>query len=67
MHSTETEEKEVLVRPDWMDKPKEDMSEEERRLVKEFDKKMAIFKVWRAKKEIIPILNLAIGRARKVS
>jgi hypothetical protein len=28
-----------------MDKPKDDMSEEERRLVKEFDKKMAIFKV----------------------
>ena len=42
---TETEEKEVLVRPDWMDKPKDDMSEEERRLVKEFDKKMATYKV----------------------
>ncbi len=42
---TETEEKEVLVRPEWMDKPTEDMSEEERRLVKEFEKKMATFKV----------------------
>ena len=42
---TEAEEKEVLVRPEWMDKPKEEMSEEERRLVKEFEKKVAIFKV----------------------
>jgi len=34
----------VLVRPEWMDKPKEEMTEEERKLVKEFDKKLAILK-----------------------
>ena len=41
----EAEEKEVLVKPEWMDKPKEEMTEEERKLVKEFEKKVAIFKV----------------------
>ncbi len=45
MFRTESEEKEVLIRPEWMDKPKEEMSEEEKKLVKEFEKKMAIFKV----------------------
>ena len=41
---TESEEKEILVRPEWMDKPKEEMSDEEKKLLKEFEKKMAIFK-----------------------
>ncbi|KAI9327817.1 hypothetical protein DFJ73DRAFT_800748 [Zopfochytrium polystomum] len=41
---TEENEKEELVRPEWMNKPKEEMSEEERKLLKEFEKKMATFK-----------------------
>ncbi|KAJ3037135.1 Cilia- and flagella-associated protein 43 [Rhizophlyctis rosea] len=41
---SETEDKEELIRPDWMNKPKEDMSEEERKLVKEFEKKLAVQK-----------------------
>ncbi|KAJ3276471.1 Cilia- and flagella-associated protein 43 [Terramyces sp. JEL0728] len=38
------EEKEEVVRPEWMNKPKEEMSDEEKKLLKEFEKKMAIFK-----------------------
>ncbi|KAJ3215758.1 Cilia- and flagella-associated protein 43 [Clydaea vesicula] len=41
---SDQEEKEELVRPEWMNKPKEEMSEEERKLVKEFEKKLATFK-----------------------
>ena len=41
----EQDEKEDLVRPDWMNKPKEDLNEEERKLIKEFDKKQATLKV----------------------
>lgn len=41
----EQDEKEELVRPDWMNKPKEDLNEEERKLIKEFDKKQATLKV----------------------
>ncbi|KAJ3194324.1 Cilia- and flagella-associated protein 43 [Irineochytrium annulatum] len=41
--SDETE-KEELVRPDWMNKPKDDLSEEERKQIKEFEKKVAVFK-----------------------
>lgn len=42
---TEHEEKEELVRPEWMNKPREEMNEEERKLVKDFEKKLATFKV----------------------
>ncbi|KAJ3262629.1 Cilia- and flagella-associated protein 43 [Boothiomyces macroporosus] len=38
------EEKEEVVKPEWMNKPKEEMSDEEKKLLKEFEKKMAIFK-----------------------
>ncbi|KAJ3366938.1 Cilia- and flagella-associated protein 43 [Kappamyces sp. JEL0680] len=38
------EEKEEIVKPEWMNKSKEDMTEEEKKLLKEFEKKMAIFK-----------------------
>ncbi|KAJ3322393.1 Cilia- and flagella-associated protein 43 [Boothiomyces sp. JEL0866] len=38
------EEKEEVVKPEWMNKPKEEMTEEEKKLLKEFEKKMAIFK-----------------------
>ncbi|KAJ3087892.1 Cilia- and flagella-associated protein 43 [Quaeritorhiza haematococci] len=38
------EEKEDLTRPEWMNKPKEDMTDEERKLVKEFEKKVAQYK-----------------------
>lgn len=41
----EQDEKVELVKPEWMNKNKEDMSEEEKKLLKEFEKKMAIFKV----------------------
>ena len=41
----EQDEKEDLVRPDWMNKPKEDLNEEERKLIKEFDKKQATLKL----------------------
>ncbi|KAJ3299843.1 Cilia- and flagella-associated protein 43 [Borealophlyctis nickersoniae] len=41
---SETEDKEELVRPDWMNKPKEEMSEEERKQVQEFEKKLAVQK-----------------------
>ncbi|KAJ3411976.1 Cilia- and flagella-associated protein 43 [Chytridiales sp. JEL 0842] len=41
---SEETEKEDLVRPEWMNKPREEMSEEERKLVKEFEKKVAVFK-----------------------
>ena len=39
------EDKEEIVRPEWMNKPREEMSEDEKKLLKEFEKKMAIFKV----------------------
>jgi WD40 repeat protein len=38
------EEKEEIVRPEWMNKPKEELTDEEKKLMKEFEKKMAIFK-----------------------
>lgn len=38
------EEKEEIVRPEWMNKPKDEMNEDEKKLFKEFEKKMAIFK-----------------------
>ncbi|KAJ3329183.1 Cilia- and flagella-associated protein 43 [Blyttiomyces sp. JEL0837] len=41
---SEETEKEELVRPEWMNKPKEDLTEEERKLIKEFEKKVATFK-----------------------
>ena len=41
---TEQDEKVELVKPEWMSKPKEDMSDDERKLLKEFEKKMAIYK-----------------------
>ncbi|ORY39430.1 WD40 repeat-like protein [Rhizoclosmatium globosum] len=41
---SEETEKEELVRPDWMNKPKEEMNEEEKKLVKEFEKKLATMK-----------------------
>ncbi|KAI8926587.1 WD40-repeat-containing domain protein [Entophlyctis helioformis] len=41
---TEQDEKVELVRPEWMNKPKEEMSDDERKQLKEFEKKMAIFK-----------------------
>ncbi|KAJ3121663.1 Cilia- and flagella-associated protein 43 [Nowakowskiella sp. JEL0407] len=41
---SEQEEKEELVRPEWMSKPKEDLNDEEKRLIKEFEKKLAVFK-----------------------
>ncbi|KAJ3099331.1 Cilia- and flagella-associated protein 43 [Phlyctochytrium planicorne] len=41
---SEETEKEDLVRPDWMNKPKEEMSDDERKLLKEFEKKVAILK-----------------------
>lgn len=44
LNRSEQEEKEVLVRPDWMSKPKEEMTEDEKKQVKEFEKKMALFK-----------------------
>ncbi len=42
---SDQEEKEDLVRPDWMNKPKEEMSEEEKKLTKEFEKKVAVYRV----------------------
>jgi large-conductance mechanosensitive channel len=42
---SEETEKEELVKPEWMNKPKEEMNDEERKLLKEFEKKLAIFKV----------------------
>ncbi|KAJ1549129.1 Cilia- and flagella-associated protein 43 [Cladochytrium tenue] len=41
---SEENEKVELVQPEWMKKPKEEMTEEEKMLVKEFEKKKAIFK-----------------------
>ncbi|KAI8612803.1 hypothetical protein BC830DRAFT_1230957 [Chytriomyces sp. MP71] len=41
---SEETEKEELVRPEWMNKPREEMNEEERKLVKEFEKKVATMK-----------------------
>nr|KAJ3422347.1 Cilia- and flagella-associated protein 43 [Polyrhizophydium stewartii] len=41
---TEQDNKVELVKPEWMNKPKADMTDEERKLLKEFEKKMAIFK-----------------------
>lgn len=41
---SEETEKEDLVRPEWMNKPRDEMNEEERKLVKEFEKKLATFK-----------------------
>ncbi|KAI9330069.1 hypothetical protein BDR26DRAFT_825041 [Obelidium mucronatum] len=41
---SEETEKEELVKPDWMNKPREEMNEEERKLVKEFEKKLATMK-----------------------
>ncbi|RKO94661.1 hypothetical protein BDK51DRAFT_21951 [Blyttiomyces helicus] len=41
---TEQEDKEDLVRPDWMSKPKEELNDEERKLIKEFEKKVAVLK-----------------------
>ncbi|KAL7754306.1 hypothetical protein RI367_000287 [Sorochytrium milnesiophthora] len=38
---TEKQEPEKLVRPEWMDKPASELSEEEKKLIKEFDKKVA--------------------------
>ncbi|KAI8899961.1 WD40-repeat-containing domain protein [Globomyces pollinis-pini] len=38
------EEKEEVTKPEWMNKPKDEMSDEEKKLLKEFEKKMAIFK-----------------------
>jgi WD40 repeat protein len=38
------EEKEEIVRPEWMNKPKEELTDEEKKLMKDFEKKMAIFK-----------------------
>ncbi|KAI8812738.1 hypothetical protein BJ742DRAFT_850017 [Cladochytrium replicatum] len=40
----ESEDKEELVRPDWMNKPKEELNDEEKRIIKEFEKKLAVFK-----------------------
>ncbi|KAJ3212328.1 Cilia- and flagella-associated protein 43 [Dinochytrium kinnereticum] len=41
---SEETEKEELVRPEWMSKPKEEMNDEERKLLKEFEKKLAVLK-----------------------
>ncbi|KAJ3398855.1 Cilia- and flagella-associated protein 43 [Chytriomyces hyalinus] len=41
---SEETEKEELIRPDWMNKPREEMNEEERKQVKEFEKKVATMK-----------------------
>ncbi|KAJ1563371.1 Cilia- and flagella-associated protein 43, partial [Nowakowskiella sp. JEL0078] len=38
---SEQEDKEELVKPDWMSKPKEELNEEERKQIKEFEKKLA--------------------------
>jgi hypothetical protein len=40
----ETEEVVELTKPEWMLKPKEEMSDEEKKLVKEFDKKLTIYR-----------------------
>ena len=40
----ESEDKIDLVRPEWMNKPKDEMNDEEKRLVKEFEKKLAVYK-----------------------
>lgn len=42
---SEQEDKVELVKPEWMNKPKEELSDEERKLVKEFEKKQAVLKV----------------------
>jgi hypothetical protein len=34
-----------IQRPEWMNKPKEEMTEDEKKAVKEFEKKLAIYKV----------------------
>lgn len=44
-HRTESQDKEVLVREEWMDKPVDEMSEDEKKLLKEFEKKMNLLKV----------------------
>ncbi|KAJ3135363.1 Cilia- and flagella-associated protein 43 [Physocladia obscura] len=41
---SEETEKEELVKPEWMNKSREEMNEEERKLVKEFEKKLATMK-----------------------
>ncbi|KAI8914669.1 WD40-repeat-containing domain protein [Gorgonomyces haynaldii] len=33
-----------LTRPEWMNKPKEEMTDDEKKLVKEFEKKLAVYK-----------------------
>lgn len=38
------EDKEEIVKPEWMSKAKEEMSDAQKQLLKEFEKKMAIFK-----------------------
>ncbi len=43
--SAESQDKETLVRAEWMDKPIDEMTEEEKKLLKEFEKKMNVLKV----------------------
>ncbi|EGF83145.1 hypothetical protein BATDEDRAFT_34015 [Batrachochytrium dendrobatidis JAM81] len=40
----EQNEKTELIKPEWMNKSKEDMTDDERKQLKEFEKKMAVFK-----------------------
>lgn len=40
----EQNEQTEIKRPEWMNKPKEDMNEDEKKAVKEFEKRLAIFK-----------------------
>jgi hypothetical protein len=58
--SVESQDKEILVREEWMDKPVDEMTEEEKRLLKEFEKKMNLLKasiIW----------DNYLGRKRKIS
>lgn len=48
---SEKEEKVDIVKPDWMNKPKEDLSEDEKKLIKEFEKKVATIKEEEEKKK----------------
>ncbi len=40
--NAEQEKEQIIVKPEWMNKPKADLTEEEKRLVKEYEKKVAI-------------------------
>ncbi len=61
---SEREEKEDLVPPPCYSKPEGDLTEDEKRLVKEYEQKVAAIKVH---SRIKVVFNYFVGRARKAA